>query len=101
MVSPRYLIRRQSAIMESTDLSISEEREETNMNITTVGLDLAKSVLHVACFNEHFKEVKKRMLRRNQVLQFFTQLPPLPGRHGSFVPAPITGDGNCAPWGMM
>ena len=74
MVSPRYLIRRQSAIMESTDLSISEEREETNMNITTVGLDLAKSVLHVACFNEHFKEVKKRMLRRNQVLQFFTQL---------------------------
>ena len=76
MVSPRYLIRRQSAIMESTDLSISEEREETNMNITTVGLDLAKSVLHVACFNEHFKEVKKRMLRRNQVLQFFTQLPP-------------------------
>lgn len=46
------------------------------MNITTVGLDLAKSVFHVACFNEHFKEVKKRMLRRNQVLQFFTQLPP-------------------------
>jgi transposase len=46
------------------------------MDITTVGLDLAKSVFHVACFNEHFKEVKKRMLRRNQVLQFFTQLPP-------------------------
>jgi len=46
------------------------------MNITTVGLDLAKSVFHVVCFNEHFKEVKKRILRRNQVLQFFTQLPP-------------------------
>ena len=46
------------------------------MNITTIGLDLAKSVFHVVCFNEHFKEVKKRMLRRNQVLQFFTQLPP-------------------------
>ena len=46
------------------------------MNISTVGLDLAKSVFHVVCFNEHFKEVKKRMLRRNQVLQFFTQLPP-------------------------
>lgn len=46
------------------------------MNITTVGLDLAKNVFHVVCFNEHFKEVKKRMLRRNQVLQFFAQLPP-------------------------
>ena len=45
------------------------------MNITTVGLDLAKNVFHVVCFNEHFKEVKKRMLRRNQVLEFFTQLP--------------------------
>jgi transposase len=46
------------------------------MNITTVGLDLAKSVFHVVCFNEHNKEVKKKMLRRNQVRQFFAQLPP-------------------------
>jgi len=46
------------------------------MNITTVGLDLAKSVFHVVCFNEAFNEVKKRMLRRNQMLHFFTQLPP-------------------------
>jgi transposase len=46
------------------------------MNITTVGLDLAKNVFHVICLNEHNKEVKKRMLRRNQVGQFFTQLPP-------------------------
>lgn len=46
------------------------------MNITTVGLDLAKSVFHVICLNEHGKEVKKRMLRRNQVLLFFAQLPP-------------------------
>ena len=46
------------------------------MNIITVGLDLAKNVFHVVCFNGHLKEVKKRMLRRHQVLQFFTQLPP-------------------------
>ena len=46
------------------------------MNITTIGLDLAKSVFHVVCYNGQFKEVKKRMLRRNQVLQFFTQLAP-------------------------
>ncbi len=43
------------------------------MNITTVGLDLAKSVFHVVCFNDRDKEVKKRILRRNQVLEFFTQ----------------------------
>lgn len=46
------------------------------MNITTVGLDLAKTVFHVVGFNEQFKEVKKRMLRRTQVLQFFSQLQP-------------------------
>ena len=46
------------------------------MNITTIGLDLAKSDFHVVCYNGQFKEVKKRMLRRKQVLQFFTQLAP-------------------------
>jgi transposase len=46
------------------------------MKITTVGLDLAKNVFHVVCFNDRSKEVKKRMLRRNQVLEFFTPLSP-------------------------
>jgi len=45
------------------------------MNTTTVGLDLAKNVFHVVCLNEHNKEVRKKMLRRNQVRQFFAQLP--------------------------
>ncbi len=45
------------------------------MNITTVGLDLAKNVFHVICIDEQGKEVKKRMLRRSQVLQFFVKLP--------------------------
>ena len=46
------------------------------MKITTVGLDLAKNVFHAVCFDAHSKEVKKRMLRRNQLRMFFTQLPP-------------------------
>jgi len=46
------------------------------MKITTVGLDLAKNVFHVVCFDEHSKEVKKRVLRRNQIRMFFAQLPP-------------------------
>jgi len=55
---------------------INLKREETTMKITTVGLDLAKNVFHAVCFDEHSKEVKKRMLRRNQLRIFFTQLPP-------------------------
>jgi transposase len=52
------------------------KREETTMKITTVGFDLAKNAFHVVCFDEHSKEIKKRMLRRNQVRVFFAQLPP-------------------------
>jgi transposase len=55
---------------------INLKQEETTMKITTVGLDLAKNVFHAVCFDEHSKEVKKRMLRRNQLRLFFTQLPP-------------------------
>lgn len=46
------------------------------MNVTTVGLDLAKSVFHIVCLNAYGKEIKKCMLRRKQVFQFFVQLPP-------------------------
>lgn len=46
------------------------------MKITTVGLDLAKSVFHVVCTDDRGEEVKKRMLRRNQVTRFFAQLEP-------------------------
>jgi len=45
------------------------------MQITTVGLDLAKNIFHVVCFDARFKELRKRMLRRHQVLQFFANLP--------------------------
>ena len=36
--------------------------------ITTIGLDLAKNVFHVVCCDEHGKVVKKKMLKRFQVL---------------------------------
>ena len=44
------------------------------MQITTIGLDLAKSVFHVVCFDARHKEVGKRKLRRSQVLAYFAQL---------------------------
>ncbi len=46
------------------------------MKITTIGLDLAKNVFHVVCFDERFKERSKRMLKRHQVLKYFANMPP-------------------------
>ena len=42
--------------------------------ITTVGLDLAKNVFHTLCCDARGKVVKKRMLRRGQVIAFFANL---------------------------
>ena len=44
--------------------------------ITTVGLDLAKQVFHVVCCDARGKVVRKRMLKRSQVLRYFAQLEP-------------------------
>jgi transposase len=46
------------------------------MNITTIGIDLAKSVFQVHGTNERGKAVLSKVLRRSQMMQFFTQLPP-------------------------
>lgn len=46
------------------------------MNITTIGLDLAKRTFHVVCFDKHGKELKKKMLKRPQLLKFFANIPP-------------------------
>lgn len=35
---------------------IETKEEETEMKITTIGLDLAKSVFHVVCFDERHKQ---------------------------------------------
>ncbi|GAB5393276.1 MAG: hypothetical protein Altm1KO_27940 [Alteromonas macleodii] len=43
------------------------------MDITTIGLDLAKSVSHVVCCNQAGKIVRKKMLRRTQILHFFSE----------------------------
>ena len=45
------------------------------MQITTVGLDLAKNVFQVHAVNEAGEPVIRRRLRRNQVLPFFAGLP--------------------------
>ena len=46
------------------------------MNITTIGLDLAKNVCQVHGVNEQGKTVLKKQLKRSQVLPFFANLAP-------------------------
>lgn len=46
------------------------------MNVTTVGIDLAKNVLQVHGVDVRGKVVLRRQLRRNQVAAFFVSLPP-------------------------
>jgi transposase len=45
------------------------------MNVTTVGLDLAKNVFHVHGVNERGKVVFRKQLRRSQLMLFFSNLP--------------------------
>lgn len=45
------------------------------MKITTIGMDLAKSVFQVHGVDERGKAVLKKQLRRQQVAQFFANLP--------------------------
>lgn len=42
--------------------------------ITTIGLDLAKNIFHVVCCDARGKIVRKRMLKRGQVLAYFGNL---------------------------
>lgn len=45
------------------------------MNITTIGLDIAKNVFAVCGLNTHGKPVLKKTLKRAQVLTYFANLP--------------------------
>lgn len=46
------------------------------MNITTIGMDLAKNVIQVHGVNEGGKSALKKQLKRDQVASFFANLPP-------------------------
>ncbi len=50
--------------------------EATEMKITTIGIDLAKSVFQVHGVDARGKAALKKQLRRHQVLPFFANLPP-------------------------
>ena len=45
------------------------------MELTTIGVDIAKNVFQVYGVDSHGKGVLSKRLKRNQVLKFFAQLP--------------------------
>jgi len=46
------------------------------MNITTLGIDIAKSIFQLHGTNEQGKVALKKRLRRSQLLAFMQNLPP-------------------------
>jgi len=53
-----------------------KEEEESAMNITTIGLDIAKNVFQIHGVDANGKVVLRKQLKRNQVLAFFANLLP-------------------------
>ena len=51
-------------------------REKTTMKMTTIGIDLAKTVFAVHGIDAHGKGALKKQLKRAQVLTFFANLEP-------------------------
>jgi transposase len=46
------------------------------MNVTTIGLDIAKTVLQIHGVDANGKVTLRKQLKRAQVLAFFANLPP-------------------------
>ena len=68
------------------------------MQITTIGLDLAKHVFQVHGVDANEAVVEKRRLRRGQVLSYFAKLAPCRVGLEACATA-ISGPGSCAGWG--
>ena len=75
MVSSHFLTGVKCATMEVIP-TINLKQEETVMNVTTVGMDLAKSVFHIVGLDHTGREILKKRLTRAQVLKHFGNTPP-------------------------
>jgi transposase len=60
-----------------------DSEEPTMQTITTIGLDIAKSVFQVHCIDAEGKVIVRRQLKRRYVLSFFEKLQPVPDWHRS------------------
>jgi transposase len=50
--------------------------------VSTIGIDIAKSVFQVHGVDADGAVVIRKRIGRTKILKFFTDLPPLPGWHG-------------------
>jgi len=57
-------------------VAIESHQEAIDMQVTTIGLDIAKNVFQVHGIDAAEKVVVRKQLRRSQVLGFFRALPP-------------------------
>jgi hypothetical protein len=68
--------RRQQRCVRVEALATTRCERSVTMQISTVGIDLAKNVFQVHGANEHGRPVLRKQLRRDQVVPFFANLPP-------------------------
>ena len=59
------------------EVATTHQKEDgSTMKITTIGLDIAKSVFHFVGVNKAGKLVKKKMIKRKDLIHFFAQVEP-------------------------
>jgi hypothetical protein len=68
-----------------------QQREPSMGEITTIGLDLAKSVFQVHGVNEADGVVTRKRLRRGQMLTLFCWLAAMSGWHGGLCNGALLG----------
>jgi transposase len=61
------------------------------MQITTIGLDIAKNVFQVHGIDAAEKVVVRKQLRRGQVMRFFRGAVAMPGWHGGLCHGALLG----------
>ena len=64
------------------------------MQVTTIGLDIAKNVFQVHGVDAAERVVIRKQLRWSHVLAFFKGAAALPGRHGSLCDCALLGAGT-------
>jgi transposase len=72
-------------------VAIESHQGAIDMQVTTIGLDIAKNVFQVHGIDAAEKVVVRKQFRRSQVLEFFKALPRVPYRHGGMRHGPSLG----------
>ena len=62
------------------------------MKIMRMGVDLAKNVFQLHGVDEEEQVVLRKQFKREKMLRFFAQLPPMHDRHGVLRRQPLLGE---------